>query len=360
MNKLLLTAAIGLTASAVFLTSTPAHAASATIKLYSRFHIVTAAVSPDNSQCLQNMYDYTENLITGTGGYIDVSTRPTSPTTVYSPGVLRASELNYTTLPAFKLYDSAAPTGVFTNQGGTRFCWIYVAEDLTTPFLASDLYFASDSSDLSRVLAYSGNTGTNTAAPNNALFFSETLRGQVVGTNGVVITTYRSGETIAGHPVNRVIASVRVGFQVSDMTVVGNNLNYIKNRLLYFTNSFAVYAKDGSGNIVAANTNNITTHPHCRPEVQASVALGMAIVDIEGQRRLSGISYQLQRKEHLNSTNAWETISAPSPEGYFTDTNFTAHCFYRAVQVPVTSLASFSAPVDSKFVPSVQVYNGIE
>lgn len=353
-TSLLLIAAIGLTASA-----TSAHAASATIKLYSRFHIVTAAVSPDNTQCLQNMYDYTENQITGTGGYMDISTRPTSPTTVYSPGVLRASELNYSSSAAFKLYDSAVPTGVFTNQNGTRFCWVYVAEDLTTPFLASDLYFASDSSDLSKVLAYSGNTGTNTSggAP---LFFSETLRGQVVGTNGVVVTTYRNGETIAGHPVNRVIASVRVGFQVSDMTAVANNLNYVKNRLLYFTNSFAVYAKDGSGNIVAANTNHISTHVHCRPEVQVNLALGVVTVDIEGQRRLSGISYQLQRKEHLNSTNAWETISAPSPEGYFTDTNVTAHCFYRAVQVPVALPAAITVPTNPKFVPSVQVYNDIE
>ena len=356
MKKLLLlTAAIGLTASAL-LTTTPANAASASLKIKLQHYIVTAPTSASNSFCLQNVFDDMEKQATGSGIYVPIGTRANDPVTVNSPGVLRGCQIIYSS--AFTLWDGVLnPTGNFATQYGSRLAWGLTAEDRTNAFLASDIYFALSSSDSANTLGYTGNVATNTAN-NLALTFSSTLRGEVLDVNGNVTASYHNGELVATHPVNRVYALIRIGYFASSTDQVGLNLNYFKNHM-QMTNFAAFYAKDGSGTVVVGQTNQLTSRVHPSPNVQASVLLNKAIVDIEGQRQM-GLGYILWRKSPLNSSNAWVQIGTSGPEGYFVDTNFLAEAYYKASEGPMIAQTFLSAPYDPKYVPTLQVYNAID
>ena len=355
-KHLLLTAAIGLTASAVFLTSTPAHAA---IQFYSQPFILTASTSPSNNICLQNVMGYLEKKFTGVGLYVPYNSRSNDPTTVNSPGVLRACQLNYSALASFYQWDSTNnPTGKFAFQNGSRLGWGLIAVDYEDTFLGSQLNFRSSSSDLQNSLGYAGNLATNTTDNVTPLTFSTLFRGYVLGSNGVPTAVYVNGESVAGHPVNLVIDLIRIGYRVNDINEVNLNLNYFKIHM-QITNFMAFYAKDLSGNVIGGYTNQLSSRVHANPAVQVNKTLGTATVDVEGQRQL-GLVYGLERRVEIVSTNQWVVVADSVPEGFVTDTNVFSEAGFRGYEKLPPSGSSLAAAFGPQYKPARQGNNGAE
>lgn len=348
-NKLLLNAAIGLLAS-VFFTSTAVYAASASIKFASHYFVVTAPTSTNNPACLQNVMD---SMDPSSGGYLVRNTRANNPTVVNSPGIWRVSQTIYGPANLY-LHDATNnPSGIWAGENGERLGWGTEAWDATNTFLASDIYFRISSTDNANTLNYPGNIATNTSG-GAGLNFSPTLRGEL-WTNGTIIS-YNNGESVAGHPVNRVVCLIRLGYFVNNMSEVALDLNYFKNHL-HMTNFAAFYAKDGNGNVVAGHTNYVTTYPHPVPSVVVNHTSGQVTVDVEGQRQL-GLSYLLWRQVPICSTNPWVQVGVSAPEGFFVDNQVFANAGYMASEGPTPPAPS--SLMLSQAAPTLQVFNGPE
>lgn len=283
-----------------------------------RYHVVTAPTSADNNSCLQNVMSFVDK-----GGIVgliptDIST---SPCALNMPNVLRASEIIYGPV-GMKIWDGVtdpvAPAA-FTNQNGQRLAW---SLDYTNrePFLASDMYFALWSSDPANTLRFRGNVATNGTT---ALWFSPTLRGELWDSNGNKIATYYNGESIADHPINRLIVLIRLGYYVTDASQVQLDLTYFRNQMP-MTQSVAFYRQSGWG-----VTNSVSSNPHLT--AHRANTNGDQIVTLEGQRRL-GLKYGIRQTPSLDPGHVvWTDIASGLTDGGSV-TNTLPMAFYRAFE----------------------------
>jgi len=188
-----------------------------------RYFIVTAPTSPSNSLCLQNVMNFLDKgNVTG----LIPTDYNSNPVALYQPHILRVSDFIYTPVN-YPLHDATnGPTGPFAFQNGGRIGWSCDWKN-RTPFLASDIYFGCDSDEPAHSLYYVGNIATNTfnGLP---LAFSSTLRGELWDADGKPIAWYYNGESVANHPVNRVICLIREGYYAADTNQVVLDLNYFK------------------------------------------------------------------------------------------------------------------------------------
>jgi hypothetical protein len=154
-----------------------------------RYHIVTAPTSADNNNSLQNVMSFVDKR--GVVGLIptDVAANPAA---LNLPHVLRVCDIIYGPAGLYQWDGVVNPGAPFAAQNGKRLATSLDYTN-TTPFLASDMYFALWSSDPANTIRFSGNVGTNGTTP---LTFSPTVRGELWDANGNKIATYYNGESI--------------------------------------------------------------------------------------------------------------------------------------------------------------------
>lgn len=305
-----------------------------------RFFVVTGPNSPDNNSSIQNVMSYVDR-----GEVIGLI--PTDITTIPSalnmPPILRGSELNFGPVG---MWDSRAASGVFAQQSGQRIGWTLDYSN-SVPFLASSINFQVWSSDPANTLRFSGNIASNGTT---ALTFSPTLRGEYYGPNGK--ETYYNGESIAGHPVNRVIPFIRLGYLVTDTNQAQMNLNYFRNQM-QMTNYVAFYNSTWGVTNWISSLGHLTAH--------AANGNGDKIVVLAGQRQLGqlgqpGLTYTLKRTLSLNKGEvSWETVATGLRDGG-SYTNTLPMAFYRSYEEGITSAARAALAVS----PVLKVWNGPE
>lgn len=253
--------------------------ATASSSMNIRYFVVTAPTSANNNSSIQNVMSFVDKG--GVTGLIPLN-REVNPAALYRPHILEVSDIIYS--PAsLKLWDVVGePDGVFSNENGSRLAWSLDYKN-TTPFLVSDVYFRLWSSDAANTIRFSGNIATNGTAP---LTFSPTLRGELWDESGNKVAVYYNGETVADHPVNRVIALIRLGYYVTDMSQVQLDLDYFRNEMT-ITNFAAFYTASGLG-----ETNCVCSRPFLTPNRANNN--GDELVTLEGQRRI-GMTYSLEQ-----------------------------------------------------------------
>ncbi len=315
-------------------------AAAPELQLRSQYFIITAAGSISNDASLQGAMAFLDKgRVVG-----QISTDTTrDPAALNTPHILRGSQI--ISCPTnLSVWDCTNSTGNFAAQGGSRIGW-GLSWSNKTPFLASSIYFRLWSSDPANSLLYVGNVATNTSS-GEALTFSSTLRGELWDSNGNIIMAYHNGESISGHPVNRVMPLIREGWYATNMVQIAAFLNYFKSEL-EFTNFAAFYQLDNSGRVVAGITNFVSTRPYINMPIWSADSRWH--VQVEGQRQI-GLNYYLQRTASLDSPS-WQAI-AGGPEGWFiAGTNMPA-AFFRAMSTngPVTPFAR-----SRTLIPSIKV-----
>jgi len=328
--------------------------ATASPQVRTQFFILTAAGSPSNSACFQNAMSFLDKgeVI----GYISTDLT-NDPAAVNRPHVVRGCQI-IAGPPGFDIWDGTNnPLGNFTGQCGSRIGWGVDWSD-TNLFLASDIYFHTWSTDPANTLYYAGNLATN-AADGTPLVFSSTLRGELWNADGSV-TAYYQGETVADHPVNRVIALIRVGYFATNMIQVASDLNYFKDEMApnSLTNFVSFTKYDGSGNVVAGATNHMSSDEYLDDPVW-SLADGTYYVQVEGQRLL-GLTYYLLWSPSLSTDPVVWNIISGGPEGFLKAGTNGPTAFFRGyesngIAAPFSMLAK--VPISK---PLIQVSNGDE
>lgn len=281
-----------------------------------RYFIVTAPTSTNNNSSIQNVQSYVDKR--GVVGLIpnDVTVNPAA---LNMPHVLRGCEIIFG--PALvKMWDTIAdPSGAFGDESGSRLAWSFDYTN-TTPFLASDIYFRLWSSDAANTLRFSGNIATNGTA---ALTFSPTLRGELWDGNGN--KTYHNGETVADHPVNRVIVLIRLGWYVTDMSQVQLDMDYFRNQMT-LTNFAAFYMPSTEWGV----TNWISSRPFLT--AHPANGDGQELVTVEGQRHIS-ITYGLKQSPSLDPGQVvWTTVAARMIDGGSYVNDLVPKSFYKAFE----------------------------
>lgn len=291
-----------------------------------RYHVVTAPTSTDNNNSLQNVMSFVDKR--GVVGLIptDIAVNPAA---LNMPHVLRACDIIYGPSSLNQWDGVVNPVAPFATQNGKRLAWSLDYTN-TTPFLASDMYFALWSSDPANTLRFSGNTGTNGSTP---LTFSPTLRGELWDGNGNKIATYYNGESIADHPINRLMVLIRLGYYATDASQVSLDLSYFRNQMS-ITNFVAFYMASGWG-----ATNWISSRPWLM--AQGANGNGDQLVTLEGQRRLN-IKYGIKRTPSLDPGHVvWTPVATGMDDGG-TFTNTLPQAFYRAYEEGVVSPPTFA------------------
>lgn len=320
---------------------------SASPQIRTQFFILTAAGSPSNNACLQNAMSYMDKG--WTIGYIPTDFT-SDPAALNMPHVLRACQI-ISGPTSLALWDGTnAPTGNFTNQCGSRIGWGLDWKD-TNQFLVSEIYFRLWSSEPANSLLYSGNLATNTAN-GLPLAFSSFLRGELLDANGNIVADYHNGESIADHPVNRVMALIREGYYAPDMATVALDLSYFKDEM-NFVNFASFTTVNGSG-----TTNQISSRLFINPPAR-SASDGKWYVPIEGQRQL-GFTYYLLQTTSLNHPRIWLTI-AGGHEGLLGAGAYSPDSYFQGMESNGVSQAFAPALVGKKAqAPTVSVSNGDE
>lgn len=313
-----------------------------------RYFIVTAPTSPNNNSSIQNVMSYVDK-----GGVVGLIPNDINvdPRALNRPNILRPSQINFGPV-GLNFWDSVSVTNfttAFTNENGSRLAW---SLDYTNsvPFLASDINFGVWSSDAANTIRFSGNIATNGTTP---LTFSPTLRGEFWNTNGTKVSYY-NGETIADHPVHRVMPLVRVGWYVTEMSQVRLNSDYFRNQMT-MTNYVAFWSADGFG-----VTNEITSRPHLN--ITWGSTEGTAVVNLEGQRHM-GMEYSLWRSPSMNPDEVvWSKVLSGMKDGG-SYTNNLPQEYFRAMEEGIVYPASANAVSSvqgSTWVPVLRVDNGPE
>ncbi len=315
-----------------------------------RFFVVTAAGSPSNNASLQNAMSYMDK--DGVVGNISTNIGE-DPAALNWPPLLRGCQI-LSGPTNFALWDGTNnPTGNFSNQCGSRIGWGFDLKS-TNQFFAYQAYFHLWSTEPANTLSYSGNIGTNTAN-GVALTFSSFLRGELWDADGNKIATYYQGETIADHPINRLIGIIREGYYAPDMTTVASDLNYFKNQM-HLTNYAAFTLLDGSGNIITAATNQICTRAYL-DNPSWSATDGQWRIQVEGQRHM-GFTYYLFQTLSSKPT-AWQTINN-GPDGYILAGTNNPTSFFRCSESNGLAAAFSPNALVSALPPAVKVWNGEE
>jgi hypothetical protein len=293
-----------------------------------RYHIVTAPTSADNNNSLQNVMSFVDKR--GVVGLIptDVAANPAA---LNLPHVLRVCDIIYGPAGLYQWDGVVNPGAPFAAQNGKRLATSLDYTN-TTPFLASDMYFALWSSDPANTIRFSGNVGTNGTTP---LTFSPTVRGELWDANGNKIATYYNGESIADHPINRLMVLIRLGYYATDASQVSLDLNYFRNQMS-ITNYVAFYTSSGWG-----ATNWISSRPWLM--AQGANGNGDQIVTLEGQRRLN-IKYGIRRTLSLDPGHvSWTPVTTGMDDGG-TYTNTLPMAFYEAYEEGVVSSFARGGP----------------
>jgi len=280
------------------LTRTAAQSCSANFKLY--YFSVTATPSPNTPSSLQNAMSFI--AAKGQIGHISQDFE-NNPGALNRPHLLRASDIIISD-GAYLIWDATNnPTGPFANERGKRAAWGVDVTD-TNAFLASSVYFQLWSSDAANTFSYAGNIATNTAngAP---IAFNTTLQGELWNADGS-ITSYSSGEDVATHPINRLMALPRLGYLCQTPETLRLTLDYFQ-RKMPLTNFAAFYVKNAAGEITCGLTNSITSLPYIRNFPGGRLTF-------EGQRHL-GVDYDLLKIPDLNQRNIYETTATGMKDG---------------------------------------------
>jgi hypothetical protein len=283
--------------------------------VFTKYFVVTAPTSTNNDSSIQNVMSYLDK-----GGVVGLipTDIATNPAALDMPHILRASEIIFG--PAnFNIWDATNnPSGNFASENGQRLAWGLDWKDTNT-FLASDISFKLWSSDPANTLRYSGNLATDTVS-GVVLTFSYSLRGELWDANGNVIATYYNGESVAGHPVNRVLGLVRLGYYCTTANNIKNDLGYFLDEMP-LTNFVAFFMSNGDG-----TTNWISSNPHLT--AHAADANGNQLVTLEGQREL-GLSYSLLETLSLNPDQInWFTVETGVLDGGSYTNTTSPNAFY--------------------------------
>ncbi len=318
-----------------------------------RYFVVTAPTSPNNNSSIQNVMDYVAK-----GGVVGLIPNDVTvdPAALNSPDILRASEINFGPVD-LKQWDSVAnPTGAFTNENGSRLAWSLDYSD-SVPFLVSDINFNVWSSDAANTIRFSGNLATNGTTP---LTFSPTLRGEFWNADGTKVNYY-NGETIADHPVNRVMLLLRVGWYVTEISQVQLNLDYFRNQMT-LTNHVAFWSANGFGvtNYVTSRPYLNVTRGHHHDHVD-----GIAVVTLEGQRRIGMVYSIWSSPTMVEGEVVWSKVLSGITDGT-SYTNNLPQEYFRAMEegIVVAPAANAVSHVPHGYgpvwVPVLQVDNGPE
>ena len=292
-----------------------------------QYFVITAATSPSNSVCQQNVMSYMDK--DGVVGYISTDVA-NDPAALNMPCSLRACDL-ICSVASYKMWDATnSPSGPFADQNGKRFAIVGDWKD-STAFYATNIWFALDSNDSAHTLRYNGNIAVDASSGTN-LTFSPTLRGELWDASGNVIATYYKGESTATHMVNRVIGMVRLGWLCGSSTDVVGDLNYFRGHMTMILTS-AIYMPDGPG-----RTNQISSQP-CLIANGAPAGSNIKIT-IQGQRQIPAVSYGMKRTLSLGDTNQHWTVIVPGGLadssiylGTPANTSDSDQAYYRAFEV---------------------------
>ncbi len=320
--------------------------------------VVTAPTSPSNSFSLQNVMSYMDKH--GVIGLIptDIANNPAA---LNRPNILRACDIIYSSAN-YDMWDATNnPTGAFAVQNGKRASggldW-----QQTTPFLASDVYFVFDSDEPAHSLHYAGNVATNTAN-GSPLTFSSTLRGELWDETGKPIAQYYNGESVATHPINRLLCLIREGWYVTDSNGLGLDLNYFKNHMtIGFCTQF--YMMNGQGQskcqssspwLDVIGTTNVNGQ-------------GYGVFSLEGQRQL-GMTYTIEGvPNNLNRSILWNNLWTDLVDGYTFVGPYWPNGFFRAMEgsvvipppAPPNPNFLLKSQISVQSLPVLQISNGPE
>jgi hypothetical protein len=320
-------------------------------EIRSGYFIVPAANSTNISTSLQNLYGYV-----GGGwrvGYINTDVAH-NPAALNLPNVLRASQIIFGSTNRYR--DAVPATGASAGEHGSRIAWA-IDWKQASPFLASSVYFALRSTDPANTLGYSGNMATNTSG-GAALKFSTTLRGELWDSSGNIVASYHNGESVATHPINRLIGTIRIGWFADSWETINLDLNYFKTVMNggSFASVAVFYMKGADGSVVAGVTNQMT----CRPFVHSPIRNGTnMVVTVEGQRHL-GLTYELLRKPILGTLGVpWVSVSE-GPEGVLIDPTEVGFQAYYKVRETAPTPPLYAGQVGGNNPPILMVENGPE
>lgn len=260
----------------------------------------------------------------------------------------------------FKMWDGTNnPSGAFADQNGSRVALFGIWYN-PVPFVVTttNSSFSIISTEPAHSINYVGSLATNTSSPFNPNTFSQTMRGYLIDSNGVVTTSYHNGESLADHPVNLVIFVLRVNYFANNGTQVTSTLNYLKGHLAQPA-KFGLQATFSTGALTASSF--LPTAPYVYGPMWSGTNWG-PLVDGQHQMGLtfnveSIYGFQTNKTDWVYLNKGTSDVVIPDPAGYDW-VNLNNVIAYRAQQTAPTP-AEF--PKSSEvFTPSFSGSNGPE